>query len=338
MGKPRGGGRVVNLIDNSGPAGSRRAPHETRERINVSDEDAPQAHVRTPESDEVLRRIGRNVVIFQQVEHLLRFLNAHSEVVGPASQLSVRVEERVAAVHKNTMGELAGKLVSSVLQAQPEHQSPDEIDEVWFGFRFSVGVDAEFVDRHDREMRALVDARNDLIHHFLPRWQSAVNGDSDRALAYLDVQRADAVRMTERLQGWAHSLKAGRKRLAAFWASPEGERQMELAFLQGSRLVAMLGEIAMRTARPDGWALLSTAGHLIKREAPAELDDLRKRFGYPNLKGVLLASELFDVGEEATPGGTRTTFRINDRYELLTHQEPAAAGSNDAGAVGSISP
>ena len=303
----------------------------------MSDEDAPRAHVRTQESDEVLRRIGRNVVIFQQVEHLLKFLNAHSEVFGPASQLSARVERQVTAVQKNTMGELAGKLVSSVLQPQPEHESPEAIDEVWFGFRFSVGVDAEFVDRHYQEMRILVDARNDLIHHFLPRWQSAVNGDSDGALAYLDAQRADAVRMMERLQGWAHSLEAGRKQLAAFWASPEGERQMELALLQGSRLVAMLGEIAMRTARPDGWALLSTAGHLIKREAPAELDDLRKRFGYPNLKGVLLASELFDVTEEPTPGGTRTIYRIAERYELLMHREPAAAGSNDAAAVGSSS-
>lgn len=304
----------------------------------MSDEGAPRAHVRTAESDEVLRRIGRNVVIFQQVERLLKFLNAHSEVFGPASQLSVRLEERVAAVHKNTMGELAGKLVSSVLQPQPEHESPEAIDEVWFGFRFSVGVDAEFVDRHDQEMRALVDARNDLIHHFLQRWQSAVNGDSDGALAYLDAQRADAMRMMERLQGWAHSLEVGRKQLAAFWASPEGERQMELAFLQGSRLVAMLGEIAMRTARPDGWALLSTAGQLIKREAPAELDDLRKRFGYPNLKAILLASELFDVTEESTPGGTRTIYRISDRYELLMHREPAAAGGNDAGAVRSSSP
>jgi len=98
-----------------------------------------------------------------------------------------------------------------------------------------------------------------------------------------------------------------------------------LAFLQGSRLVAMLGEIAMRTARSDGWALLSTAGHLIKREAPAELEDLRKRFGQPNLKGVLLASELFDVADEPTPsGGNRQIYRINERYELQIQQDPAA--------------
>ena len=297
----------------------------------MNDEAAPRAHVRTPENDEVLRRIGRNVVIFQQVEHLLKFLNAHSAVIGPASQLSARVEMQVAAVHKSTMGELAGKLASSVLQPQPEHNSPEDIDEVWFGFRFSVGADAEFVDRHDQEMRALVDARNDLVHHFLPRWQSAVDGDTESPLVYLDAQRGDAVRMLERLQGWAHSLEFGRKQLAAFWASPEGERQMELAFLQGSRLVAMLGETAMRTVRSDGWALLSTAGQLIKREAPAELEDLRRRFGYPNLKGVLLASELFDVNEEPTlGGGMRTIYRINDRYELLLCHEPDAAERNGA--------
>ena len=296
-----------------------------RERRNVSEEAAPRAHVRTPETDEVLRRIGRNVVIFQQVEHLLKFLNAHSAVIGPASQLSARVEKQVAAVHKNTLGELAGKLVNNILQPPAEHESPDEIDEIWFGFRFSVGADAEFVDRHDQEMRALVDARNDLIHHFLPRWQSSVGGDTESALTYLDAQRAEAVRMMERLEGWARSLETGRKQLAAFWASPEGERQMELAFLQGSRLVAMLGEIAMRTARSDGWALLSTAGHLIKREAPAELEDLRKRFGQPNLKGVLLASELFDVADEPTPsGGNRQIYRINERYELQIQQDPAA--------------
>lgn len=288
--------------------------------------------------DEVLRRIGRNVVIFQQVEQLLKYLNAHSAVIGPASQLSARVEKQVAAVHKSTLGELAGKLTSSVLQPQAEHEAPDEIDEAWFGFRFSVGADAEFSDRHDQEMRALVDARNDLIHHFLPRWQLAVGGDTESALAYLDAQRADAMQMIERLQGWVRSVETGRQQLAAFRASPELERQMELVFLQSSRLVVMLGEIATRTARPDGWALLSTAGHLIKREAPAELEDLRERFGVPNLKGVLLSSELFDVADEPTPsGGTRSIYRINERYELQLRQESTATEQH-APATGPISP
>ena len=306
-----------------------------RETSNVSDEATPRAHVRTPETDEVLRRIGRNVVNFQQVEHLLKYLNTHSAFRGPASELSARFEKHAATVQKKTMGELAGKLVDNVLRLPPDDETPDVIDEIWMGFRFSIETDAEFVDRHDQEMRALVDARNDLIHHFLPQWHSAVDGNTDNALAYLDAQRDETMRMMDRLQGWARSVDVGKRQLAEFWASAEGQRQFELAFLRGSRLVAMLGEIAMRTVRPDGWALLSTAGQLIKREAPAELEDLRKRFGNPNLKGVLLASELFDVTEEPTlGGGMRTIYRINERYELLMRHEPAAAeGSGaDAGA------
>ena len=102
---------------------------------------------------------------------------------------------------------------------------------------------------------------------------------------------------------------------------------MALAFLRGSRLVAMLGEIAMRAARWDGWALLSTAGNLTEREAPAELENLRDRFGHSNLNGVLVATELFDVAEEPTSGGgTRTVYRINERYELHPQRGPTARG------------
>ena len=86
----------------------------------MSEESVPQAHVRTPETDEVLRRIGRNVVIFLQVEYLLKHLTSHAAVHAPASQLATRMDEQRAAVHKKTMGELAGKLVSELFDVADE--------------------------------------------------------------------------------------------------------------------------------------------------------------------------------------------------------------------------
>jgi hypothetical protein len=95
---------------------------------------------------------------------------------------------------------------------------------------------------------------------------------------------------------------------------------MELMFLRGSRLVVMLGQIAMVTPRADGWTVLQTAGNLIRRDAPSELLDLRSRFGHTTLKTLLLATELFDVAEEKTPGGgMRTIYRINERWRLESH-------------------
>jgi hypothetical protein len=287
------------------------------ERTNLNEENQRRIFVRTPETDEVMRRIGRNVVNFQMVEAILKHLNAHASLHGPASQLATRMEEQRAAEHKKTMGELVGRMMSKVLQPQQEHETPDEIDEPWFGFRFTVETDAQFIDQHDKEMRSLVDARNELIHHFLPRWYSAVDGDFEAALAYLDAQRDETFHVMDRLRGWVRATDEGRKQVVEFWASPEGQRQMRLSHLQGSRLVAMLGEIALRTARDDGWAYLTTAMNLIKREAPQELDDLQKRYGHRNLKGILLAAEFFDVVDEPLAGGgTRTVYRINDRYEL----------------------
>lgn len=303
----------------------------------MNNESRPRGLDRTPERDEVLRRIGRNVVNFQMVEAMLKHLTANASVHGPASQLEERMEAQRTAVHRKTMGELAGKMVTHVLQAPPEHQTPDEITEPWIGFHFTIETDAQFIDQHDQEMRALVDARNDLIHHFLPRWHSAVDGDAETALAYLDAQRDETFRMMDRLKGWVKALDEGRRQIATFWASPESVRQMELGFLQSSHLVAMLGEIALRTARPDGWAYLTTALNLIRREAPDELIDLQKRYGHQNLKGILLAAEYFDVLEEALPnGGIRTVFRINDRYTLHLGQDVASEPKSVAKALPSV--
>lgn len=289
---------------------------------------------RTPERDEVLRRIGRNVMNFQLVEHLLKYLNANASVHGPASQLAERMEAKKSEFHRKTMGELAGSMAALVLQPPRQDWVPDEVAEPWIGFGFTFESDARFIDEHNREMRALVDARNDLIHHFLPRWNLSGAADIEAALAYLDAQRDDTFRMLDRLKGWVKSMEEGRRQLAAFMASPEGMRQMELEFLQASRLVAMLGEVSVKAARSDGWTPLSTAGHLIKRHAPEELDDLRKRYGHQNLKGILLAAQFFDVEDEELPnGGARTIYRINDRYTFkIGPDEVTISASAQAGA------
>ena len=293
----------------------------------MSNEAEQPTQGRTPATDEVLRRVGRNVVVFQQVEHVLKFLTTHARFHAPVSQFVERFAKHAESIARKSMGDLAGKLTGAVLTRDGRDATPEEIDEAWFGFRFTIETDAQSVTRHEAELKELVDRRNELVHHFLPRWQAAVDGDIETALSWLDAQREAAVEMLDRLQVWAQTVRTAHKEHAAFLVSDEGQRQLELVALRSSRLVVMLGQIAMATPRADGWTLLASAGHLIKREAPEELEDLRTRFGHPNLKAVLLATELFDVVEEPMPnGGTRTIYRINERWRLeIPPVEPVAA-------------
>jgi hypothetical protein len=304
------------------------ASNKRNESKNVSDEAAHPKSGRKPATDELLRRVGRNLVIFQQVEHALKILTTHSRFRAPASEFAERFGKHAESIRKQSMGTLAGQLTEAILLQDESDATPQETEEAWFGFGFRIETDAESVARHEAELKELVDRRNELVHHFLPRWQAAVNGDAEAALEWLDAQREAAVGILDRLQGWARTLETARKEHAAFFASDEGQRQMELLFLRSSHLVVMLGQAAMATRRPDGWTLLASAGHLIKRAAPEELEKLGERFGHATLKAVLLATELFDVAEEPTPGGgSRTIYRINERWRLESPPVDSTVGS-----------
>lgn len=276
----------------------------------------------TPEVDEVLRRIGRNLVLFQNIEHLLKHLMSNALVEGTITSFQAQQDARRAKIHKQTLGQLAGQFVDDVLADAGDREAPDSAKDAWFSFSFTIQADSAFVEQHTSEMKEVVNARNDLIHHFLPRWSPTSADSTLAALAYLDRQHAIALPMLERLKGFAKSLQEATRAHVDYLATPEASREFELQWLRHSRLVLLLGEIAKRTPRTDGWTVLASAGQILRQQEPEELEQMAARFGHRTLKKVLLATGLFDIEEEPTAGGgTRTVYRINPRFELRIEQE-----------------
>jgi hypothetical protein len=48
--------------------------------------------------DEVMRRIGRNLLLFQQIEGVIKFLIANGNISGPANTLLAKREQRTASI------------------------------------------------------------------------------------------------------------------------------------------------------------------------------------------------------------------------------------------------
>ena len=59
--------------------------------------------------NEVLKKIGRNVMLFQELEHLLKYLVANSSISGYVSELMSQEKKRKDAISKQTMGQLIGQ-------------------------------------------------------------------------------------------------------------------------------------------------------------------------------------------------------------------------------------
>lgn len=266
--------------------------------------------------DEVLRRIGRNLMLFQQIEHFLKFLLSSHKLGGTAETVKTNLQKQAEGVSKKTLGQLVEKYASEVLidagEDVPEEESPAD----WFKFSLVISGDTEFVELIRRDLKVMTDERNELVHHFLPRWQPDSPEKMAEASAYLDTQREKVLPMLEHLRSTIDHMQESKQKLIEFMASPEFEKQSELMWLQASPLVCFLSEVTTEIPRKDGWCYLAHAGELAAKELSEELKNLKERYGFKTLKKLVIGSELFDVLDEILPGGGfRTLYRLRPTPE-----------------------
>ncbi|CAH0353477.1 hypothetical protein [Aquabacterium sp. CECT 9606] len=269
-------------------------------------------------SDAVLRKIGRNVVLFQQIEGLLKFLVANHKVDGSTSTLEERRQHRVEKAHKQTMGQLIEQFSDGILSDAGEPSpEPEDVTEVWMSFTFTTSGDSAFYETQRADMKRMVDERNDLIHHFLPRWEPESSERMVEAATYLDEQRARVLPIFEHLRTVCMSMRDARQSTAEFFASEEIQHQFELLLLQHSPLVLMLQEVAAQKSRGDGWAYIADAGRVAWLQETDAVTHMKERHGYATLKKLAAASGLFDLFDEPLAhGGFRTLYRARSSPAL----------------------
>lgn len=270
--------------------------------------------------NEVLRKIGRNVVLFQQLEGLMKGLAAMQGFSAPASALAQVHDARRAKIENHTMGELVGKLTKQLYVAPTDDEArtaPDEISEPWISFTFRIDSDAAFIDSRIQALADLVAARNNLIHKLLPRWKLDSMESCRELEAYLDDQAVLVRAEIAHFQEMIRSIREHAAATQAFIDSDAGKKAFDVMWLQQSRIVLMLGDIARQQARPDGWTYLSTAGHILKRHAPEEYAAIETRYKRKTLWDLVVAAELFEVQKEQMPnGGSRDVYRISPNWTL----------------------
>ena len=261
--------------------------------------------------DEVMRKIGRNLLNFQRIEHMLKLLLSNSRVAGTVSTLVNNHKKQSEAVHKQTMGNLVGQFVDNIFVEFDGYSEPAiEPTEAHISISFNVEAEADFYESKKQSLKLLVDYRNDLIHHVLPRFNLDSIESCLEIEEYLDHQRERLIPEFDFIQGLLKDFAKGMKHQSDFLSSEEGIKQLELCFLQESQLVLSLLDISIQHARSDGWALLDNADQQLRASLPEPMGKLKERYGYRTLREVVIASELFELLEESTKkGGLRFLYR-----------------------------
>lgn len=166
------------------------------------------------ELDETLRKVGRNVLHFQRIEAVLKYLVSHSSIEGTAKDLEKTHKDKVESVSQETMGSLAKDLFTSVYSDKSnETPIPKDLDEAFIKISFTVDADPAFLEQRKRALEHIVTERNTLIHQTLQSFdQTSI--ESCRALNIVLDEQAERVRLEfENIQSLANALHEGTKAL-----------------------------------------------------------------------------------------------------------------------------
>jgi hypothetical protein len=174
--------------------------------------------------DEVLRKIGRNILNLQRMEAMLKALVAWSGLNGAPSEMLAQKRKLDKSIEKTPMGRLVDQLFSNVYTDEPIDQPPEEPtdqqpevpSEGWMSINFKVEADKEFINNFKKTISNVVAERNKLIHQLLATFDYNSIDSCRKLNAILDDQNLRIKPKYENLQSLVRALNESKAELVDY--------------------------------------------------------------------------------------------------------------------------
>ncbi len=276
-----------------------------------------------PSIDEVLRKIGRNLLLLQHVEIMFKTLLTQSRLAGATPEaIEGYRAKRKKLIESSTLGILAGKFTTEVLGGMPmdpnENESEPEFPDGDVSFKYAVTAEKDYIAQRTASLQLIVDERNELVHHFLAKWDLASLESAQAATRHLDQQHLRIAAEAKTLRSHLEALQRLAGLQSNFMSSPEYEKQMEKMWLYDSKIVLLLVGMCRKAKQQDGWVRLIDADQLLRTNAPEDMAFMKAIYGYDKLKPLILATEVFDLREDLLPNGnSNVLFKLKPEAQTL---------------------
>ena len=135
-------------------------------------------------ADDVLRKVGRNVVLFQKIEGMLKSLSHTASYAGSPADIRAQHERHVTSLRKKSFGQVVSLFFE---QVYTDAESSEPLPRPGpFAFRFNIRGRER--SQLKEALEALVNERNELIHTRLLGFDGYSEGDCCEMEAFLDAQ------------------------------------------------------------------------------------------------------------------------------------------------------
>jgi hypothetical protein len=266
---------------------------------------------------EVQRLLGRCLLRLQQYERLIKAIIAQHEISGPVHDLERMQAARIGDSARKTLGTLVGDLFGSYIVANqidsPLNAAADSLEDAnSISIRTRIALsDADFV-RTENGLRELVLLRNDLVHHFIDRYDLGSLDGCRRGRDALVATFSKIDQRFDELRMWAEDMRKLHGLMAQFVKSDEfrdfvviGISPDETVHLPNAGIVRALQE-AVGELAVDGWATVSEAGGWIAARYPEQLP---VKYGYASWRQAVHEARIFELQYFERGGGRTACYR-----------------------------
>lgn len=184
--------------------------------------------------ERVLKTLGQCVLSLQRYELVLKGLLGQRLLNTRIRSLSAPTTFEVAKASTNkTLGMLVGELTSEFFQPlgteEPVKDEPLSLhpDEGVITLKFSRQLPPEQLESLTKELKKLVETRNEMAHHFLERFDLETNEGLLKAQTYLESVLLSVDSHMQDLKSWCVSLHESRQLLASFFSSGAFEEHLK---------------------------------------------------------------------------------------------------------------
>jgi hypothetical protein len=285
--------------------------------------------------DDVLRKIGRNLLIFQQAEFLVKKLHFIGSYSVHFEESAESIEKRISICEKMTLGQVTNLLMGRHIEIETQSAESSSVagqdpksGTSWFPFHFTLGGMDGYPEARRQALTTMVAERNELVHHFHENFDRNSFESCLQASFRLDEQRRRILPEIHQLQEDLKAVTACLKEVLNLLDSPLGMEQLFLPEIQQCPLITNLAAIAAENPNPEDWIPVGPAIKRLQDFPREKISELVSQFGLKSLTHLLEASQQFDIHVEKVG---KTSHRVLYRLKAASTPADCSFGSGVSG-------
>lgn len=263
--------------------------------------------------EDIYLKIGRNIILFQEIERNLKIILAGSQLSGPVSKLIDIQKNNKESIKKKTLGNLIQQFTSNYavpsldnLDDSDNHQDEEDISEAHFSFEIRSASDLPRFEARKYRLNKILIERNDLVHHVLLKYDISLDQHRKHLANLLDAQFENATIEKQQLDADLDTLQKMRTHVLEIINSHLYKNMLIYPQLMNCFLLA-----AEKHSRSDGWTNLTHAGRIISQQTPEKYKELKESHKVNTLADLIIKTDVGEIMLETNKHG------ISNRYFKL---------------------